>query len=101
VFVNKPHGPEGWDEKGNRIRMLQEAKKHGNVVLCCDADERFEINFLYDLRKISLQASEKKQKVLALLTFPIDIFKKPRHSSILPVFQVFVHSGGLEGPCGK
>jgi len=66
VFVNKPHGPEGWDEKGNRIRMLQEAKKHGNVVLCCDADERFEINFLHNLRKISLQASEKKQKTFGL-----------------------------------
>lgn len=47
------------------------------------------------------QENEALKKIMALLTFPIDIFKKPKHSSILPVFQVFVHPGGLEGPCGK
>ena len=66
LFVNQPHGPEGWDEKGNRVRMLQEAQKHGDVVLCCDADERFELNFLHNLRNISFDALCRKNKIFGL-----------------------------------
>ncbi len=51
VLTNAPHGPEDWDEKGNRIRLLEEAYRlGGDVVLCCDADERFEIGFCQSLR---------------------------------------------------
>ena len=49
---NPPHGPEGWNEKENRIRLLNEAVRLGaNVVLCCDADERFETSFCFSLRE--------------------------------------------------
>ena len=61
LLTNPPHGPEGWDEPQNRIRVLTEAKKFGDIVLCCDADERFEEAFLKNLRKIATLCIQNKQ----------------------------------------
>lgn len=46
----------GWDERGNRQKLLKEALKYGDVVLCCDADERYSNGFLKDLRKFAKEA---------------------------------------------
>lgn len=59
---NKPHDEFGWDERGNRIALLNEARKCGaDVVLCCDADERYETAWLKNLRRLARECrSEKK-----------------------------------------
>ena len=46
----------GWDERGNRQKLLKEALKYGDVVLCCDADERYSNGILKNLRKFAKQA---------------------------------------------
>lgn len=63
-MTNPPHGPDDWDEKGNRIRLLNEARRlGGDVVLCCDADERFEVSFLKALRKLAYDCMKDKELV--------------------------------------
>ena len=47
------HTSEDWEEAANRQLVVKLAKKHGaEWVLCCDPDERFEENFLKNIRKI-------------------------------------------------
>lgn len=58
---NLPHDEFHWDERGNRIALLNEARKRGaDIVLCCDADERYEIRFLKNLRRLAKECREKK-----------------------------------------
>lgn len=47
------HSSLEWDEKGNREKVIRAASDLGaNWVLCCDPDERFEKNFLKNMRKL-------------------------------------------------
>lgn len=49
------HSSCDWNEKSNRILVLNKAKELGaDWVLCCDPDERFEINFLKQIKKLTL-----------------------------------------------
>lgn len=53
------HISEDWNEADNRKLVIDLAKKHGaNWVLCCDPDERFEVNFLKNIRKIILKSKK-------------------------------------------
>ena len=78
VMTNPPHGPEDWDEKGNRIRLLNEARRlGGEVVLFCDADERFEVGFLRELRGLAQDClSQRKGLQYFRLLWKITNFKK-------------------------
>jgi len=54
LLENPPARPHRWDERENRRRLLTEALGLGaDWVLCCDADERYEIAFLRRMRGIS------------------------------------------------
>jgi GT2 family glycosyltransferase len=58
VFVdclrNEPDPRHVWNERENRIRLMERARDLGfDWVLCCDADERFETAFLAGLRMIA------------------------------------------------
>lgn len=55
LLTNEPRDSDEWDEPQNRIRLLNEAKKFGNIALCCDPDERFEEEFLKNLKNIGIQ----------------------------------------------
>ena len=57
VKIIKNDNKTKWDEKKNREIVIREAysisnNKNNTWVLCVDADERFETNFLYQLRTI-------------------------------------------------
>lgn len=48
-----PHDSEDWNEADNRKMVIDLAKKsRADWVLCCDPDERFELKFLKNIRKI-------------------------------------------------
>ena len=56
IIQEKQKGTHKWRERHNREVVLRKAKEVSNCetpwVLCVDPDERFEIRFLKDLRKI-------------------------------------------------
>ena len=56
IIQEKQKGNHKWRERHNREMVLREAKKvaetNNHWVLCVDPDERFELRFLKDLRKI-------------------------------------------------
>ena len=59
VLHSEYHEGQDWPERQNRIRLITRARELGvDWVLCCDPDERFEIRFLRNLRKIT--ARERK-----------------------------------------
>lgn len=48
------HESSDWNERNNRILVMNKAKELGaDWVLCCDPDERFEIRFLKNLKKLT------------------------------------------------
>jgi len=56
IITNPITNKLDWDEAKNRIKLLNETYKiahdKNNIwVLCCDPDERFEINFLKNMKK--------------------------------------------------
>jgi hypothetical protein len=54
LLENPPQEPHRWDERENRRRLLTEAARVGaDWVLCCDADERFEMAFLRRIRSLA------------------------------------------------
>lgn len=60
------HSSLEWDEKGNREKVIRAASDLGaNWVLCCDPDERFEKNFLKNMRR--LINSDKKTFMVFIL----------------------------------
>ncbi|RKI41740.1 glycosyltransferase [Corallococcus sp. AB004] len=70
VLTNPPRADmEGWDEPGNRSRLLERAKALGaRWVLCCDADERFEQDFLVRLPDL-LRKAEKRGRPLVTVRY--------------------------------
>ncbi|RKH57014.1 glycosyltransferase family 2 protein [Corallococcus llansteffanensis] len=70
VLTNPPRPDEtGWDELGNRSRLLERAKALGaKWVLCADADERFEQAFL-DRLPASLRQAEQQDRPLVAVRY--------------------------------
>ncbi|NTX50279.1 glycosyltransferase family 2 protein [Myxococcus sp. CA039A] len=68
VLTNPPRPDEvGWDEPGNRSRLLRRAKELGaRWVLCGDADERFEQGFLARLPEYLLKAEKQNRPLVAM-----------------------------------
>lgn len=59
IIDSNKENPDIWDEPVNRKKLLNEAYKLGvKVVLCCDPDERFEKNFLVNLKKLKNNCQE-------------------------------------------
>ena len=53
VIHSNYHQGMDWPERDNRLRLINRAYELGaDWVLCCDPDERFELKFLRNLRKI-------------------------------------------------
>jgi GT2 family glycosyltransferase len=53
-LMNPPRDQHVWRERENKMRLLQRARDLGvDWVLCCDADERYERQFLDNLRAIA------------------------------------------------
>lgn len=51
IIKKEYHESEDWNELANRIEILTEAKNmKADFVLCCDPDERFEENFLKQIK---------------------------------------------------
>lgn len=69
-FLRNPPGScpykKGWDEKGNRMKLLAEARRFGDVALCCDADERFSRRFLAQLPKSAARAARHERTAYAV-----------------------------------
>ncbi|MDH6592539.1 hypothetical protein M2165_002428 [Variovorax sp. TBS-050B] len=67
LLSNPPAEPHRWDEPGNRLRLLECARRHGaGWVLACDADERFETLFLRNLHAIVDTLPEDRLACLSL-----------------------------------
>ena len=55
------HTVKEWDENKNRRKLIELAQKHKiDWVLCCDPDERFELNFLKNIRKLIKSAHNER-----------------------------------------
>lgn len=68
-LTNPPDPNHVWNQVENKLRLLRRAQKLGfQWVLVCDADERFEMAFLRDLRLIaeSLQGGRYNRLILSL-----------------------------------
>ena len=53
LLDNPPAQPHVWNERDNKRRLLQAARRHGaQWVLVCDADERYEMMFVKGLRPL-------------------------------------------------
>ena len=66
VINNPPHDIKEWSDRKNRMQLMSVAREFADVVLCCDADERFEYKFLYNLREYSKSVCLNRNKVIGL-----------------------------------